>query len=85
MAVEATVRARVDADVKQRAAAALDAMGLSIADAIRLLMFRVADDQRLPFDVKVPNATTRAAMRELQQGRGQRFTDPEALLKDLGI
>jgi len=51
------VRARIDADTKQRAAAALEAVGLSISDAIRLLMLRVADEQRLPFEVKVPNAT----------------------------
>ncbi len=45
------VRARIDARTKKRAAAALAAMGLSTSDAIRLLMLRVADERRLPFDV----------------------------------
>ena len=56
------VRARIDTDTKKRAADALEAMGLSISDAIRLLMLRVADERRLPFDVKVPNATTRLSL-----------------------
>ncbi len=48
------VRARIDSRTKKRAAHALEAMGLSISDAIRLLMLRVADERRLPFDVKAP-------------------------------
>jgi addiction module RelB/DinJ family antitoxin len=50
------VRARIDTDTKERAAEALAAMGLSISDAIRLLMLRVADERRLPFEIKVPSA-----------------------------
>jgi DNA-damage-inducible protein J len=79
------VRARIDTATKQRAAAALAAMGLSISDAIRLLMLRIADEQRLAFEVKVPNATTRRAMIELEQGKGKRFDPADALFKDLGI
>lgn len=44
-------------------------MGLSIFDAISLLMPRIADEQRLPFEVKAPSAATRRAMAELEQGR----------------
>lgn len=49
------VRARIDTNTKERAAEALEAMGLSISDAIRLLMLRVADERRLPFEIKVPS------------------------------
>lgn len=77
------VRARIDAATKDRAAKALDAMGLSISDAIRLLMVQIADEQRLPFAVKVPNATTRAALAQLEAGKGQRFADVDALMADL--
>lgn len=77
------VRARIDTHTKERAAAALDAMGLSISDAIRLLMLRIADEQRLPFDVKVPNATTRKAIAELEAGQGKRFADIDDLMADL--
>ena len=58
-------------------------MGLSISDAIRLLMLRVADERRLPFDVKVPNATTRKAVADLEAGRGKRFTSVDDLMEDL--
>ena len=58
-------------------------MGLSISDAIRLLMLRVADERRLPFEVKAPNATTRKAIVELEAGKGKRFTSTAALMADL--
>jgi DNA-damage-inducible protein J len=77
------VRARIDSKTKERAATALEAMGLSISDAIRLLMLRVADEDRLPFDVKVPNSATREAMAELEKGKGKKFTDVDALMADL--
>jgi DNA-damage-inducible protein J len=79
------VRARIDHATKERAAAALSAMGLSISDAIRLLMLRIADERRLPFDVKVPNAATRKAMQELEAGKGHRSADAGTLFKDLGL
>lgn len=85
MASDTVVRARIDADTKHRATAALEAMGLSISDAIRLLLLRIADEQRLPFEVKVPNATTAKAMRELEQGKGKQFDSADALFKDLDI
>ena len=77
------VRARIDSATKKRAAAALAAMGLSTSDAIRLLMLRVADERRLPFEVKAPNATTRKAIAQLEAGKGKRFTSTKALMADL--
>ena len=77
------VRARIDTDTKERAAEALQAMGLTISDAIRLLMLRIADERRLPFEVKVPNATTREAIAELEAGKGKRFASVDDLMADL--
>lgn len=77
------VRARIDTATKERAAAALEAMGLSISDAIRLLMLRVAQEHRLPFEVKVPNARTRKAIAQLEAGKGKRARSVDALLADL--
>jgi DNA-damage-inducible protein J len=77
------VRARIDSVTKERAADALAAMGLSISDAIRLLMVRIVDERRLPFEVKAPNATTRKAITELEAGKGKRFTSADALMRDL--
>jgi DNA-damage-inducible protein J len=77
------VRARIDTATKERASIALEAMGLSISDAIRLLMLRVADERRLPFEVKAPNARTRKAIAELEAGKGKRFHSVSALMADL--
>ena len=77
------VRARIDTETKDRATAALAAMGLSVSDAIRLLMIRVAEEQRFPFEVRVPNQETQAAMTELEAGKGQQFNNIDALMADL--
>ena len=60
-------------------------MGLTISDAIRLLLLRVADEKRLPFEVKVPNAASREAMQSLAAGKGKRAASATALFKDLDI
>jgi len=85
MAADTIVRSRIDTDTKKRAAAALAAMGLTISDAIRLLLLRVADEKRLPFEVKVPNAASRRAMKELVDGKGKRSESAAALFENLGI
>jgi DNA-damage-inducible protein J len=77
------VHARVDAQTKELATAALAAMGLSVSDAIRLLMTRIAEEHRLPFEVDLPNASTREAIAELEAGQGARFETIEALMDDL--
>ncbi|HSW68929.1 MAG TPA: type II toxin-antitoxin system RelB/DinJ family antitoxin [Gammaproteobacteria bacterium] len=77
------VRARIDTATKERAADALEAMGLSISDAIRLLMLRVADERRLPFEVKIPNAGTRKSIAELESGKGKKFSSIDSFMEDL--
>ncbi len=85
MKSDTVVRARIDSDTKRRATEALRAMGLSVSDAIRLLLIRVADEQRLPFAVQVPNAVTVTAMQGPARGEGQRFDSAEDLFRDLDI
>ena len=77
------VRARIDTPTKERAEDALQAMGLSVSDAIRLLMVRIADEKRLPFEVKAPNTITRKAMAELKAGKGKKFASVKDLMADL--
>ena len=77
------VRARIDTRTKELASDALEAMGLSVSDAIRLLMIRIAEEHRLPFNVKVPNATTRKAITELESGKGKRLNSISDLMDDL--
>lgn len=85
MATDTTVRARIDERVKREASDVLDAMGLSVSDAIRMLLMRIAAEKALPFEVKVPNAITAQAMNEIERGKGKRFGSPAALFKDLGL
>jgi len=77
------VRARIDTITKTDASNALASMGLSVSDAIRLLMRRIADEKRLPFEVRVPNQSTKAAIEELESGNGSRFQNVQALMDDL--
>lgn len=77
------VRARIDVDTKMRATDALESMGLSVSDAIRLLMIRIADEQRMPFEVRVPNKKTIEAINELESGKGKSFKTVKSLMDDL--
>ena len=83
MKADAVVRARIDSETKARATKALHAMGLSVSDAIRLMLLRVADERRLPCTVHVPNASTAKAMKELMDGKGTRFESAGELFRDL--
>ena len=85
MPADAVVRARIDSQTKARATKALEAMGLSVSDAIRLLLVRVVEEKRLPFALRLPNATTAKAIDELESGKGQRFDTKDDLFQDLGI
>ncbi len=83
MTENAVVRARIDAATKGEAAAVLATMGLSLSDAFRLLLKRVAAEKALPFEPLVPNAETIAAMREARAGGLPGFKTTADLLKDL--
>jgi DNA-damage-inducible protein J len=83
MATTTMVHVRLDEKVKAKAEKALAAMGLSISDAVRVLLTRVATEKALPFDVKVPNATTRAAVEEARRGGLRGFGSVDDLMADL--
>lgn len=83
MATDAIVRARIDGQVKEKAATVLAEMGLSVSDAIRMLLVRVAAEKALPFEARVPNAETVAAIEELERGGGKKFATVADLMADL--
>lgn len=77
---------RIDGETKEQATEALNAMGLSVSDAVRLFLKRVIADQAFPLELKVPNARTRAAMAEADEitaRSGARFETADALMADL--
>ena len=68
MTTDSVVRARIDAQVKEKATAVLGEMGLSVSDAIRMLLVRVAAEKALPFAARVPNAQTVKTLRKIERG-----------------
>ena len=77
------VRARIDQKTKDDAAAVLASIGLTVSDAFRLMMVRIAKERALPFQPLVPNKTTIAAMKEARRGGLRKHRDAKALLKSL--
>jgi DNA-damage-inducible protein J len=74
MTASSMIHVRVDEATKTQATEALAAMGLSVSDAVRALLVRVAVEKELPFVLRVPNAETLAAMKEARSLVGARFT-----------
>jgi DNA-damage-inducible protein J len=79
MAANKLVQTRIDGAIKDEAAAVLAAMGLTVSDAVRLMLTRVAREHALPFDPLVPNETTIAAMKEARAGNLPGVNSIEAL------
>ncbi len=68
MAANAVVRARIDGQVKNEAEAVLASIGLTVSDAFRLMMMRIAKEKKLPFEPLVPNEETIEAMKAARRG-----------------
>lgn len=83
MAENAVVRARIDERIKTEAAAVLGAMGLTVSDAFRLMMVRIAKEKALPFEPLVPNAETIEAMKAARRGEVVTVGSPDGLLASL--
>ena len=83
MASTTMIHVRVDEQLKQNATQALDAMGLSVSDAVRVFLTRVAAEQAFPFELRVPNAETVQAMEEARAGNLKRFDSIDELMSDL--
>lgn len=83
MAESEVVRARIDGKIKEEASVVLAAMGLTVSDAFRMLLVRVAREKALPFDVLVPNSETIAAMEEIRRGEGRHFESIDELMAEL--
>ena len=83
MATNSVVRARINEHIKEEASVVLASMGLTVSDAFRLMLTRVAHDKALPFEPLIPNAETIAAMKEVRQGKLKSFASVDELLADL--
>jgi DNA-damage-inducible protein J len=83
MTANAVVRARINEQIKEEASIVLASMGLTVSDAVRLLLTRVAVEKELPFAPLIPNAETIAAIKRCRRGGLKSFDSIEALMEDL--
>ena len=83
MAANQLVQTRIDGAIKDEAAIVLAAMGLTVSDAVRLLLTKIAREHALPFDPLIPNEITIAAMKEARAGNLSRASSIEELKKAL--
>jgi DNA-damage-inducible protein J len=83
MAANSIVRARIDEQIKKEAAAVLEAMGLTVSDAFRMMMVKIAKDKALPFEPLVPNRETIEAMKAARRGEVVTAGPPGELLTSL--
>ncbi len=77
------VQARIDGKIKKEAAIVLAAIGLTVSDAVRLMLTRVAQDKELPFEPLIPNAETIEAMQEYRKGTAKRYNNMNELMEEL--
>ena len=83
MVATSLVQTRIDPATKAEATAVLAAQGMTVSQAMRLMLMRVAHDRKLPFEPLIPNETTIAAMKEAKAGGLPRFSNVAALMADL--
>ncbi len=83
MATNAVVRARIDEHTKEEASAVLAAMGLTVSDAFRIMLIRIAREKALPFEPLVPNAETIKAMKAARRGKLTTVNNVDNLLESL--
>ena len=77
------VRARIDEKIKDEATAVLGSIGLTVSDAFRLMMVRIAAEKRLPFDPLVPDEETIEAMKAARRGELVEVGGIDELMADL--
>ncbi len=79
MAANTVVRARIGEHIKEEATVVLAAMGLTISDAFRIMLTRIAREKALPFEPLVPNEETIKAMKQARSGKGLKRVTLEQL------
>ena len=83
MTASSVVRARIDDSIKQEASIVLASMGLTVSDAMRMMLTRVAREHALPFEPLVPNAATIKAMKDARSSKTKKHASLESLMADL--
>lgn len=77
------INARVEPALKASAEKIFRALGMNTTDAISIFLSQVVLNKGLPFDVRIPNKTTRRAIKEVMEGKGKRYKSSQRLMDDL--
>ncbi|AEI38647.1 type II toxin-antitoxin system RelB/DinJ family antitoxin [Zymomonas mobilis] len=83
MAANQLVQARINGQIKQEASAILESIGLTVSDAVRMMLTKVVQEKALPFEPLVPNKKTLAAMKDARAGKLKKFNSVQSLMDDL--
>jgi DNA-damage-inducible protein J len=83
MAQNSVVRARIDEKTKRQAERVFAACGMTLSDAIRIMLTKTAKEKEIPFSIHTPNAKTIRAIKDAQKGKVSRVKDLEELLKQI--
>ena len=83
MSKATTIQARIEPELKEMGDAILKKIGITASQAINALYAQIVLRKGMPFDLKIPNKTTKDAMNELGQGGGQSFSSFKAMVDDL--
>ena len=79
----ATINTRIEPKLKHQAEAILHNVGLSTSEAIRIFYIQICLNKGLPFEVKLPNADTLAAIHELESGKGTKYNTMDEVWSDI--
>lgn len=77
------IHARIEPGLKASAEKIFRKLGMTTTDAISIFMGQVVMQKGLPFDVKIPNATTRKAIEEIKAGKGKKYNSAQEMFDDL--
>lgn len=86
MSQASTISVRMEKGLKEKVGKILHELGLSHSTAINMYYRLILAERGIPFDVKLPNKTTRKTVEDLEKGKNvKRFDTAEELFQDLGI
>ena len=86
MSKTATVRARLEPELKERAETIFHRLGLNATQAITLFYKQVELREGLPFDIAIPNAATKRTFSSTDAGRELVVCkDADDMFEKLGI
>lgn len=79
----ATINTRIEPKLKSRAETILRKVGLTSAEAVRLFYMQVCLNNGLPFEIKIPNKKTTAAMRNADKRKTHKAKNVDELFENL--